>query len=176
MIWSIDGTAWDVPCQIERTAEMTASDISGVLLDKTYFNDVLGTYMKYTVAVAVPFGMEAAINEIYEIVTTPVDGHEFVLPYNGSTITVVGHVKQVSDRYVYMGPNKNYWRGFKFEVVSNHPSKEMSLGEVVTRGMTRVPSRDEGGYPFIDGAYYQWIAAESAFERVVFREVDEVSY
>ena len=41
MIWSIDGLEWNVPCQIERTSEMTPSEISGMLLDKSYFNDVV---------------------------------------------------------------------------------------------------------------------------------------
>jgi hypothetical protein len=35
----LDGMSWDIPCDIERIAEMKASEISGMLLDKSYFND-----------------------------------------------------------------------------------------------------------------------------------------
>ena len=33
-MWSIDGSNWDVPCTIEREAEVTASEVSGMLLNK----------------------------------------------------------------------------------------------------------------------------------------------
>ena len=46
-MFSVDGVQWDVPCRIVRTAEIAASEISGMLLDRTYFNDVLGTWMRY---------------------------------------------------------------------------------------------------------------------------------
>ena len=42
---TIDGVVYDVKVDVRRTAEMTASDISGLMMDKSYFNDVLGTYL-----------------------------------------------------------------------------------------------------------------------------------
>ena len=39
MSFSIDGLEWQYPCQITREAKLTASDISGMMLDKSYFND-----------------------------------------------------------------------------------------------------------------------------------------
>ena len=65
MSWSIDGNAWNYPCTIQRVAEVTPSDISGMLLDKQYFNDVLGTWMKYTVTIAVPKDREEDYTTIY---------------------------------------------------------------------------------------------------------------
>lgn len=66
---TIDGYQWPVPCDIEREAEMTPSEISGMMLDKTYFNDVLGTYMRYDVSLAVPPKLEREYDEIYETLT-----------------------------------------------------------------------------------------------------------
>ena len=162
MIWSVDNIEWNIPCQIERTAEMTASDISGVLLDKTYFNDVLGTYMKYDIKIAVPFGMEDEYTELYELLTQPVDAHVFVLPYNQSTITLTARVASISDQYVYVDGRKNYWKGFGFSLIANHPSKEMSLNEAISRGTTQEP-------PFVnipDGATFQWDAQNNAWIRL----------
>ena len=36
MYFSVDGMEWNFPVDIERVAEVTASEISGMLLNKTY--------------------------------------------------------------------------------------------------------------------------------------------
>lgn len=138
-MFTVDGITWPYPCDIERVAEMTPSEISGMLLDNTYFNDVLGTFMRYTVKIAVPINAMDAYAQIYEALTEPVDGHAFVLPYNSSTISVTGRVGNVSDVYVRMANGGIYWRGIQFEVTSNAPSKELSLSEVITRGRAPLP-------------------------------------
>lgn len=138
-MFTVDGITWPYPCDIERVAEMTPSEISGMLLDNTYFNDVLGTFMRYTVKIAVPINAMGAYSQIYEALTEPVDGHAFVLPYNSSTISITGRVGNVSDVYVRMANGGIYWKGIQFEVTSNAPSKELSLSEVITRGRAPLP-------------------------------------
>lgn len=137
MSFSIDGKEWEYPCQIDRTAEITASDLSGLMLDKSYFNDVLGTWMKYNLTLAVPIGNEPDYYIIYNALTAPAEGHNFVLPYNGTNISFFGRVKSVSDSWVKMA-NGNYWKGTTFEIIANEPSREATLDDVVTRGHSPV--------------------------------------
>lgn len=139
-MFTIDGITWQYPCQIERTAEMTASEISGLMLDKTYFNDVIGTWMKYNLTLAVPFGKESDYYAIYDALTEPVEGHTFSFPYNNGTIALTGRVTSVSDVWVRMPNQKNYWRGTRFEIISNHPSKTKGLEETILRGITPPPN------------------------------------
>lgn len=139
MMWSVDGTSWDIPCTIEREAEVTASQVSGMLLNKQYFNDVIGTFMRYSIAIAVPFGMEEDYKYIYEMLSDPVDAHVFILPYNDDFIEITGRVERVSDKYYIDASGKSGWRGTKFDVIANHPSKEMGLEEAIQRGLTPLP-------------------------------------
>lgn len=139
MSWSIDGFEWDIPCTIERTAELESSEISGMLMNKQYFNDVLGTWMRYTVSIAVPKGKEAEYDTLYEILTAPVDGHVCVFPYNQSQIAITARIDVVSDKYVRLPNDRTIWRHTKFECIANHPSKEMGLTDVITTGMTPSP-------------------------------------
>jgi hypothetical protein len=132
--FAVDGVRFNLPCSVEREAAVQASDISGMLLDKTYFNDVLGTYMRYSVSIAVPVGQESIYSQLYEILTEPVEGHVFELPYNQNSLYITGRVSGVSDRKY-----KNTWRGIKFTVDANNPTKEMSLGQVITRGVSQLP-------------------------------------
>lgn len=145
MSFTIDGITWEYPCQIERAAEIKASELSALMLNKEYFNDVQGTWMSYGLTLAVPFGSESDYYAIYEQLTQPVEGHTFVLPYNGSTIEIFARVTSVSDVWVCM-KNGNYWRGTKFEIIANHPSKTVELGEVLTRGRSPVPPLPWSGW------------------------------
>lgn len=139
MSFSIDGVTWDIPCTIQRASEVTPSNISGMLLNKQYFNDVLGTWMKYNVTIAVPRGHEDDYSEIYEILSAPKDAHQFVLPYNQATITVTARVQTVSDQYVRLPGGDQTWRKTSFDIIANHPSKTMTLGEVTSVGLTPIP-------------------------------------
>lgn len=151
-MWSVDGCSWDIPCTIERTAELTASEVSGMLLNKQYFNDVIGTFMQYSVAIAIPRGRESDYKYIYEILTNPVDAHTFVLPYNDNYIQITGRVQTVSDKYYRNVNGNNGWRGTKFNVIANHPSKEMSLSQVIQRGISPLPTVQHAA----DGDVYGW--------------------
>lgn len=139
MMFTIDGLTWDIPCDIERVSEIKASDISGLMLDRSYFNDVLGTYLQYTIKIAVPLDQRDAYSQIYEAITNPADGHVFVLPYNGTTVTITARVKNISDVYVRLRNNQVYWKGIQFTCISNYPTKALTLGEVITAGRAPLP-------------------------------------
>jgi len=154
---TIDGVLWEIPCKITREAEIRPSEISGLLLDKSYFNDVIGTYMTYTISIAVPLNMRDQYAAIYEILTNPVDGHTFILPYNGSTATITGRVENVQDEYVRLAGGGAYWRGTQFTVIANHPTKYYSLSEALTRGRAPLPEvsvpHDGDTWHYTDGAW-----------------------
>lgn len=136
----IDGHRWKVPCDVGRVAEVRSSEISGMMLDKSYFNDVVGTFLSYDVSLAVPPTMEHAYDSIYEVLTDPIDGHRFIMPYGQGTIEITARVESVKDTLVYTASKRQYWKGIKFTVISNHPSKSYDLGTVIRTGRAPMPS------------------------------------
>lgn len=170
-MFSIDGLTWDIPCDIERTAEISASEISGLMLDKSYFNDVLGTYMKYTVTLAVPMNMKNEYIQIYEAITNPADGHVFVLPYNDSTITITARVESISDVYVRLPNGGVYWKGIRFSIIANHPSKAMTLGQMVVAGRAPLPNVSD---PQIGDSYTY--TASGWVPSVQYEDADDIAY
>lgn len=167
-MFTVDGMLWDFPCDIDRTSEMTASEISGMLLNKQYFNDVIGTYLRYTVTLVVPFGKENQYSRLYEILTDPVDAHTFVMPYNRGNITITGRVENINDLYIKMPDGNVHWKGITFDVASNAPTKTHTLGEAIQRGLAPMP--EVGGaqtgvlYEF-DGSSWQEVDLENADEK-----------
>lgn len=136
---TIDGLTFDVKCEVTRTSEMTPSSISGLMLDRSYFNDVIGTYLAYDVVLTYPLYDQDIYARLYEVLTAPVDGHRFIVPYNQATIEVTGRVTEVSDAQVTPDGGRAYWRQMSFTIAANHPSKQLSLGEVLARGRTPLP-------------------------------------
>lgn len=138
-MFTIDGIAYNVECTIDREAEVKISDISGLLLDGQIFNDVLGTYMTYDIKLTMPLRNKDRYAALIEQLTEPVDGHAFVLPYNNGTIQVTGLVEDPADVWEKLPSGYTFWKGLKFTIRANHPSKQMSLGEVIQRGLSPLP-------------------------------------
>lgn len=177
MSFTIDGHEWDYPCSIDRTAEVTASEVSGLMLDKSYLNDVIGTYMRYEVTIAFPIvvgrtadNTRADYYTVWRALTDPVDSHEFQMPQDDGDITVTARVESVRDTYVRLPQGRERWQGISFSVVSVAPSWTYTLDEMIARGLTPLPdvgSASEGDmYTLIDG---EWVYTE-------FTNADNVSY
>ena len=170
-MYTIDGITWPYPCTIEREAEIKPSDISGLMLDRNYFNDVYGTYMQYTVAVAVPTNDRDIYNQVYELLTDPVDGHEFVFPYNAGTLKVTARVQSVPDRFVRLWNDGKYWQGLRFTVAANHPTKAHTLGEAISRGRAPIPEIAQPN----EGDTYTW--TEGHWSRTAsYPDADNIAY
>ena len=147
----IDGLTWDIKCDIKRVAEIKASEISGLMLDKSYFNDVLGTYMSYEITLPAPMYLQDRYATIYELLSNPADGHVFVIPYNEGYITITARVEKIEDVYAEIpGGRWTYWKETKFTVVANYPSKALTLGETVVAGRAPLPPVSD---PQIGDAY-----------------------
>lgn len=150
---TIDGTRYDARCDIERKAEIKASELSGLMLNLDYFNDVQGTYMSYGVALTYPLRDKNKYAALFEILTEPVDGHQFAIPYNNSNITITARVSDVSDRLIEPRGGAPYWRELRFTITANHPSRAVSLGQAIQRG--RAPTPDVIQPPA--GTTYTWV-------------------
>lgn len=170
-MFSIDGTEWNMPCKITREAAMTASEISGMMLDKSYFNDVIGMFLTYTVSVVVPLGKENVYSALYEILTDPVDAHVCVFPYNQDTVEITGRIETVSDEYYRDVNGHKVWRKTTFTVTANHPTKTYTLSEMVQRGLTPLPSVID----VEDGAVYEY-HTDTGWQEIELTNADEVAY
>ena len=149
-MFTVDGVEWSIPCDIERVSEIRASEISGMLMDKTIFNDVLGTYLKYDVKLVPNPRQMADYYSVYEVLNAPVGSHSFVMPYNESTVTLTGCLKDIRDVYVRMPNGGRMWKGVRFSVIASAPTKTMSLTEAISNGLPPYPPVEN---PDIGDAY-----------------------
>ena len=120
--FTMDGITYaNFAVSVTRQATIRSSDVSGYLLNKNYYNDVLGTYYEYTVKLAVARGAEADYTTYYTYLVAPVAEHTFILPFNQTEKTIKGRVSIVSDEYYGESNGVKYWRRTVFKIVSNEP-------------------------------------------------------
>lgn len=148
----IDGTKWPWPCDITRAAEVRSSSVSGLMLNGNYYNDVLGTFMTYTVKIAVPLNNRDTYTTFYEKLSDPVDGHTFIFPHNQGTINITGRVSNISDVYVRLPNGATAWKGIQFTVTANHATKALTYDEAIARGQTPMPEISE----HTEGETWRW--------------------
>lgn len=135
----IDGVSFDVKAEVQRTGEIVSSDISGQLLDGSYFNDVIGTYYTYDVTLKYPLYSRGKYANLYEMFTQPVDGHQFTLPYNTGVIQLTARVERVSDKWVEPDGADAYWEAFRASIIANGPTKQQTQAQAIARGLTPLP-------------------------------------
>lgn len=152
----LDGIPWDVTPKIKRISTVKSSDLSGDMMDGSYFNDVLGQYLSFECEIGVPWyyngGQYAAF---YEALTAPVDGHTLIMPYNEGMTQFTVRVEVVEDEFVRRPGDRNYWRNTTVKFISNGPIRCEELGDILTRGRTPLPDLSDG----VDGDYWHYESA-----------------
>lgn len=138
-MFSIDGVVYRVKCTTTRRPEIKESSISGLMLDGSYFRDILGTYYSYEIRLEMPLKNKGRYASLIEQLTEPVDGHQFVLPYNNETILLTGKVVDPEDVYKELESGYTYWDGLQFSIEPNGPSKQVTLDGTISRGRTPLP-------------------------------------
>lgn len=136
---TIDGVVFDVKAEVQRVTEVRASDISGTLLNGVYFNDVMGTYLQYDLTLKYPLYNQGKYAGFYELFTDPVAAHTFLLPYNQETVEISARVESVTDQWVETDGGHTYWQAFRASIISNAPTKEITLAESIARGLPALP-------------------------------------
>ena len=170
MSFSVDGVVWPVECKIARTSAVRSSDISGWMMDGSYFNDVDGQYLSYDVELVCPYDKRGEYAQLYEVLTAPVDGHSFVMPYNEGAITLTARVESIGDLRYPTPDGGSYWAGVKFSIAANGPTKYEELGEVIARGHAAMPDLDDG----TEGD--TWIYTNFQWVRGHYNSADDVYY
>jgi hypothetical protein len=121
---AVDSVWYNFPCDISRKARIVSSDVSGMLMNNTEYNDALATYYDYTIKIAVPIDDMNIYATFFEAVTAPVNSHTFTFPYNQGTKDIVAKVESISDRYFREVNGVQVWRSVQLNIHALKPSKE----------------------------------------------------
>ncbi len=121
---TIDDVTYNVGIiKITRTASQKIDSI-GTTLDLRKHYDVKGTYYNYDVELATNnLGIDI-YDELYEVLTAPVESHIVTMPYAQSTITFEARVSVASDSLIKNFMTFKKWGSIKVTFEALTPQKE----------------------------------------------------
>ena len=89
--------------------------------DRVY--NVVGTFYGYTVTVDTSYATEEEYDELFEMISSPEEWHEFEFPYGQDVLTFRGHVESGGDTLYKRQGNRNTWGDLQFSVVATKPQR-----------------------------------------------------
>ncbi len=139
-MFNVDGYIFDFPCDLERKVKTESSSNSGLMMSKKILNDVIASYVSYSVKIVVPQGQEDKYTRLFNLLSTPAEERVWTFPYNQGTITFYGKVDSISDKFYRTINGKNIWRDISFEVSATRPIEEQIQTWLIYEYYTNVTS------------------------------------
>ena len=125
-IVSIDGKYYNIfiPAGgIRRSFSIADTDNAGRNIRGDMIRDVVGTYYNYTVAFDTRYLDFDEYDELYDVLTAPVDSHIVTVPYGQSTHTYQAYVTGGSDVLDRIDANGNHWSGVSVNFIAMKPAR-----------------------------------------------------
>ena len=125
-IFTVDGHAYEVTVPaggLKRSGQVMDGDKAGRLQTGRMERDIIGTFYNYSLQIETQNLNAAEYDELYHVLSAPVDYHTITLPYGQSTITFEAYVSNVNDELKLMQENRNIWGGLTFNFVAMEPQR-----------------------------------------------------
>ena len=123
----MDGVSYDFAFDVKRRSVIVSGGNSGMLLNGTYYNDVIGTYLEYDISIAIPIDKINDYVDFYEAITAPVEYHDFLFPYANVETIVRGRIDKIPDSYLQKSStNLVTWYNISFTIQESISRKKSS--------------------------------------------------
>lgn len=125
-VFSIDGVYFNVfiPMDgIERNFAIVDTDEAGRVLTGAMERDVVGTFYNYTIKMDTNFLSFAEYDQLYEILSDPVDYHIIKVPYAQGTLQFKAYVTQGKDVLNRISSKGNHWKQLSVNFIAMDPER-----------------------------------------------------
>lgn len=122
----IDGKTYNVLIPrdgLSRSGQILDGDNAGRLQTGHMERDIIGTYYNYTLQIDTKGLSVSEYDELYEILTAPVDYHDITMPYGQGTITFQAYISGVEDKLLYIEDTHTLWGGMTVTFVAMAPRR-----------------------------------------------------
>lgn len=97
---------------LQRSIVFGMGGNSGTFITGEKFNDVRHSYYRYSLTISPYLTLKSEYEQMYSLLSLPVESHEITLPYAQENITFKANVSSLSDRLRKVLPTGNIWEGF----------------------------------------------------------------
>lgn len=123
MTITIDGIEFDKIklTSIQRKRVNETGKNKGTFMSGGKFNDVRYSYYQYSLTVVPYLSHKDQYEELYTLLSLPLEAHTVTLPYGQGTVTFDAYVASVSDRLRKALPNGLIWESFSVTLKGTEP-------------------------------------------------------
>lgn len=124
--FKIDGRAFRVfvPAEgIQRQGRVLDRDAAGRTTDGTMKRDIVGTYYNYVIQIDAQDLDVSEYDELYEILSAPVNSHTLEVPYGQGTLVFDAYVSNVDDNLKLARNGINLWGDLSVTFTAMAPAR-----------------------------------------------------
>lgn len=109
---------------VKRNFSVTDGDNAGRLATSgRMVRDIIGTFYNYAFTIDPKSASPLTYDAFYQVITSPVDSHEVVVPYGQGTLTFDAYITTGDDELVLIGDDANRWKNLSFNVIAMAPQR-----------------------------------------------------
>lgn len=125
-VFTIDGKAYNVfvPADgIRRDGRILDGKNAGRTLSGSMIRDIVGTYYNYSISIDADNTDSAEYDELYNVITAPVDSHLLEVPYGQTTLVFEAYITSAADTLKSMAGGVNRWGDLTISFVAMEPQR-----------------------------------------------------
>lgn len=125
-IFSIDGRYFNVFIPqdgIERNFSIVDTDDAGRVITGSMERDIVGTYYNYTLQLNTNFLSFEEYDELYDILSSPIDYHIIRVPYAQGTLQFKAYVTNGKDVLNRISDKGNHWKQLSVNFIAMDPER-----------------------------------------------------
>lgn len=125
-LFSIDGNTFPgvLATSCKRNFKVLDGDNAGrAVLAGVMIRDIIGTYYNYTMVLDTSETSLDEYDELYELISAPVDSHEIIAPYAQGTILFDAYVSSGQDELIDGTCGRNKWGNLSFDFIAMEPKR-----------------------------------------------------
>lgn len=124
-VFTVDGVSYPGVnvLSIKRNFAVLDGPNAGRVMDGTMKRDVIGTYYNYSMEVTSDYSDLEEYDRLYEVISSPQDSHEIVVPYGQGTLTFTAYVANGDDELIHKRDHFNKWNNLSVNFIAMKPQR-----------------------------------------------------
>lgn len=126
-LFNVDGVSYKVkvpPGGLKRSFDVLDGPNAGRMMGGGMTRDVIGTFYNYQLEINRDEASLAEYDQLFEVLSAPVDAHTVTFPYGQETLTFRAYVTKGNDSLLRKSREKNYWGGLSIQFVAMAPQRK----------------------------------------------------
>jgi len=123
-VFSIDGKYYDVNIlSLKRTGSVLDGENAGRLKNGKMIRDIIGTYYNYSLQIDADALAPAEYDELFELLSSPDDSHNVVMPYGQKVLSFEAYISEVSDELDMLYEDETRWSNLSVTFTAMLPAR-----------------------------------------------------